>query len=86
MWHFDKPDMARAKEVLGDTACIMGNVPSSLLFSGTPQEIKDYCRQLIEVVGKGGGFILAEGALVDEGKPDNLRAVIAAASEYGVYK
>ena len=86
VWHFDQTDMARAKEVLGDTACIMGNVPSSLLFSGTPQEIKDYCRQLIEVVGKGGGFILAEGALVDEGKPDNLRAVIAAASEYGVYK
>ena len=36
--------------------------------------------------GTRGGFILAEGALVDEGKPDNLRAVIAAASEYGVYK
>lgn len=86
VWHFDKTDMARAKEVLGNTACIMGNVPSSLMFSGTPEEIKDYCKKLIDVVGKGGGFILAEGALVDEGKPDNLRAVMEAAKEYGVYK
>jgi len=86
VWHFDKTDMARAKEVLGNTACIMGNVPSSLMFSGTPEEIKDYCKKLIDVVGKGGGFILAEGALVDEGEPDNLRAVMEAAKEYGVYK
>jgi len=86
VWHFDQTDMARAKEVLGDTACIMGNVPSSLLFSGTPEEVKNYCKELIDVVGKGGGFILAEGAVIDEGEPENLRAVMEAAKEYGVYK
>jgi len=86
VWHFDKTDMFRAKEVLGDTACIMGNIPSSLLFYGSHQEIKEYCRKLIDVVGRGGGFILAEGALVDEGKPGNLHAVIEAVKEYGVYR
>jgi len=86
VWHFDQTDMARAKEVLGDTACIMGNVPSSLLFSGIPEEVKNYCKELIDVVGKGGGFILAEGAVIDEGEPENLRAVMEAAKEYGVYK
>ena len=86
VWYFDKTDMARAKEILGDTACIVGNVPTSLLMTGKPQEVKEHCRKLIEVCGKGGGYILAGGANIDEGNPDNLRAMMAAAKEYGVYK
>ncbi|MFC2046391.1 uroporphyrinogen decarboxylase family protein [Chloroflexota bacterium] len=85
IWHFDQTDMARAKQVLGDTSCIMGNVPAPLLFSGTPSEVAEYCRELIETVGKGGGFILAEGAVIDEGRPENIRAVVEAAKEFGVY-
>jgi hypothetical protein len=86
MWHFDKTDMFRAKEILGSTACITGNVPTSLLVTGTPAAVKEYCRQLIEVCGKGGGFILTGGASIDKGNPDNLRAMLEAAEEYGVYK
>jgi len=86
MWHFDQTDMARAKEILGDTACITGNVPASLLRTGTPRAVKEYCRKLIEVCGKGGGFILTGGASIDKGNPDNLRAITEAAEEYGVYE
>ena len=85
VWHFDQTDMTRAKEVLGDTACITGNVPSSLICTGTPQAVKECCRQLIEVCGKGGGYILTGGASVDKCNPDNLRAMMAAAKEYGTY-
>jgi uroporphyrinogen-III decarboxylase len=85
MWRFDRTDMARAKKVLGDTACITGNVPASLLHTGTPQDVKEYCRKLIEVCGKGGGYILAGGAGVGKVNPDNLRAMTEAAKEYGVY-
>ena len=85
VWYFDQTDMARAKKVLGDIACIAGNVPTSLLMTGTPQEVKEHCRRLIEVCGKGGGYILAGGASIDEGNPDNLRAMMEAAKEYGVY-
>jgi uroporphyrinogen-III decarboxylase len=85
MWHFDQTDMARAKEILGNTACIAGNVPASLLRTGTPQAVKEYCRKLIEVCGKGGGFVLTGGASIDKGNPDNLRAIMEAAEEYGVY-
>jgi len=86
VWYFDQTDMGKAKEVLGDTACIAGNVPTSLLMTGQPREVKEYCRRLIEVCGKGGGYILAGGANIDEGNPDNLHAMMAAAKEYGVYK
>lgn len=85
-WHFDQTDMDKAKRLLGGKACIAGNVPASLLITGTPKAVKEYCRHLIEVCGQGGGYILTSGAGIDKGNPDNLRAMIEAALEYGVYK
>jgi hypothetical protein len=84
-WYFDQTDMAEAKRVLGDTACILGNVPTSLMMTGTTQEVKKYCRKLIEVCGTNGGYVLAGGANLDEGNADNMRAMWEAAQEYGVY-
>ncbi len=86
VWMFDTTDMARAKEILGDTACISGNVPAALLSTGTPEEVQDYCRKLIDVVGKDGGFILTNGAEIDEAKPENVRTMIEFTKEYGVYR
>ncbi|MFC2045808.1 uroporphyrinogen decarboxylase family protein [Chloroflexota bacterium] len=85
IWYFDQTDIFKAKEIIGDTACIMGNVPSSLLLTGTRENVMDHCRKLIEVVGKGGGYILSNGAVIDNAIPDNLRAMMATAQEYGVY-
>jgi len=86
IWYFEEMDMARAKEVLGDNACIAGNLPVSLLYTGTPQEVKEGCRQLIETCAPGGGYILTASAGMNQGNPDNLRAMMEAAKEYGVYK
>ncbi len=86
IWYFDQTDMFKAKEALGDRACIAGNVPTSLLRTGTAKAVKEYCRKLIEVCGKGGGFILTGGASLDNGKAENLKAMWEAANEYGVYK
>jgi uroporphyrinogen-III decarboxylase len=85
-WLFDRTDMAKAKQVLGNNCCISGNVPTSLMATGTPKAVKEYCKKLIETCGKGGGYILAGGAQVDNGKPENIRAMLEAAFEYGVYK
>ena len=85
-WWFDKTDMARAKKILGDKCSISGNVPSSLLIKGTPQEVKEYCRNLIEVCGVGGGYILSEGAADVEARLENLLAMAEAVREYGIYK
>lgn len=86
VYHFERVDMAKAKEVLGGTACIMGGLPNSLLVSGTPEEVKEYCKRLVDVAGKDGGYIMAPGALVDEAKPENLKAMFDFTHEYGVYK
>jgi hypothetical protein len=84
-WWFDQTDMARAKKVLGDKACIVGNVPTSLLMTGTPREVKEHCRNLIEICAPSGGYILSGGANIDKGNPDNLRAMMEAVKEYGRY-
>jgi hypothetical protein len=85
-WLFDKTDMVKAKEILGKTCCISGNVPTSLMVTGGPKDVKEYCRKLIEVCAPGGGFVLAGGAHVDQGNPENLRAMMEAAKEYGKYQ
>jgi uroporphyrinogen-III decarboxylase len=82
---FDTTDIFRAKEVLKDHVCIEGNVPSSLLQVGTVQQVKDYCKKLIDVVGKGGGYILSPRSSTDEVKPENLKAMIEFTKEYGKY-
>jgi hypothetical protein len=82
VWHFDHTDMRRAKEILGGVACIQGNVPLPLLQLGTADEVKAYCRDLIEAAGPGGGFILDVGAVVDEAKDENMKAMIETAKEY----
>ncbi len=85
VWMFDQTDMAEAKRILGDTCCIAGNVPVSIAYTGTPEEMKEYCRQLIQNCAPGGGFILSGGSTFDLARPENLRAMMDAAKEYGVY-
>jgi uroporphyrinogen-III decarboxylase len=84
VYWFERTDLIKAKEVLGDTVCIEGGVPSSLLIHGTPAQVKSHCKHLIEVVGKGGGFILnGDVGIPDEADPRNVRAIAEAVLEYG---
>jgi len=85
-WTFDATDMAKAKKILGDVACIGGNVPTDLLSVGTPQQVKDYVKKLIDSCAKGGGYIMANGVAADSVRPENLKAMIDFTKEYGVYK
>jgi len=85
-WVFDRTDMVRAKKALGKTLCIGGNIPAGMILTGTAEQVKAYCKNLIDVVGKGGGYIMAFGTSMDEGKPDTIHAMIDFTKEYGVYK
>jgi uroporphyrinogen-III decarboxylase len=53
---------------------------------GTPQEVKDYVKKCIDVAGKGGGYIVSNGAFFDHAKAENVKAMVDFAKEYGVYK
>ena len=86
LWMIDQIDMAKAKKTLGKNACLLGNMPSSMLNLGTPQDVRNYCKKLIDTVGKGGGYIMANGAFFDHAKMENVKAMVDFTKEYGVYK
>ena len=83
IYWFERTDLVKAKEVLGDIVCLRGNVPTSILIAGTPDDVDDYCRNLIQKVGKGGGFIL-DGSIgvPDEAKVENVVAMAESVKKY----
>jgi len=88
LWMIDQSDIAKTKKTLGKVGCLFGNVPSDLLVVGTPQQVKDYVKKLIDTCAPGGGYIVSNGAFFDQAKAENVHAMVDAAKEYGskVYK
>jgi hypothetical protein len=76
-------DIFKAKEVLKGHMCIAGDVPAALTALGSPEEVEEYCKKLIDVVGEGGGFILSSGCTVPvDCKIENLKAMVNTAKSY----
>ncbi len=84
IWHFDQTDMVQASKALENTCAIAGNVPASITTTGTPEEMTAYCKDLIESVGPAGNFILTNGCQIDEGKDENIRAMIESVKKFKV--
>ncbi len=74
-------DIFRAKEVLDDHMCIMGDVPAAMLFRDTPDNVYAYCTRLIRELGPQ-GFILQSGCDIPaNAKLENVQAMVAAATQ-----
>ena len=82
VWWFDLTDMDRAKKTVGQVACIAGNVPVSLLCTATTDEVKAYCKNLLDVAGRDGGFIFSTGAGMQGAKAENVKVMIDFAKRY----
>jgi uroporphyrinogen-III decarboxylase len=76
--------MVKAKEALQEKVCIIRNVPMSLMSTGTPDQVKEYCKKLIDTAGKDGGYIMSAAAAMDDCKADNVRVMMGFAREYGL--
>jgi len=73
-------DIFKAKEILKGYICLKGDVPASLLSLGRPEEVAVYCRKLIDIVGRDGGFILSTGCTCPvDAKLENVKAMIETA-------
>ena len=83
--HFDFVVREKFKEICGDVMCFWGNVPSSLMCAGTPQEVKDDVKRLIDLFGDTGALIIDSQGIPDEARPENVLALREAADEYGVF-
>lgn len=82
---FEKQDMTNAKKVLGDVACIAGNFDVNLLAHGTPEQVTEETKRMLDVLALGGGYIMSNGISLDVGKRENLAAWYEAVEKYGNY-
>jgi len=62
-----------------------GNVPGSMMKAGKPEEITEYVKKLIDDVAGDGGYILANGAVLDDSTPENVHALIDTGKKFGKY-
>lgn len=85
VYFFEKQDMANAKRILGDTACVAGNFDTGLLMHGTREQITEETKRLLDVCAPGGGYMMSNSISLDNCKPENLSAWYEATVKYGVY-
>lgn len=79
-------DMGRARDILGESFCISGNVaPVDTMLMGSIDDVIEESRKCIEKAADSpGGFILGTGCQLPVGTPvENIEAFIYAARKYG---
>lgn len=80
-------DMARAKELVGDQVCLIGNLdPVNVLMNGQPEQIASEARRIMNAGKQKGGYIFNTGEMVPKDTPvENLEAMLLAARERASY-
>ncbi|UCF90689.1 MAG: uroporphyrinogen decarboxylase family protein [Desulfobacterales bacterium] len=73
-------DFERARKLLGPHYCLMGNVSTSLLALGRPEDVAAATREVIEKAGRDGPLMVSGGCIVPAPcPPENMRAMVEAA-------
>ncbi len=86
VYHIDQDDIARVHRVLKEKFCLSGGIPNSLLSFGTPQQVRDRCKLVIDTVGREGGYIMDASAIIqNDAKIENIQAMTDFTRDYGVY-
>jgi hypothetical protein len=83
---FQASDIFKVKEIVGDTMCIVGGMPNSLLKAGPAEAVRARTKRLCEEVGRGGGFMMctAVGELAGS-DPALVKVWADATREFGAY-
>ena len=79
-----KVDMGAARKAVPEDVVLMGNLnPSDPLCLGTPDQVRQQAKDIIEAT-RGKGLILSSGcAMGANTKPENMEAMVASARLYG---
>lgn len=81
-----KTDPVTIKNAARHKTCLLGNIDTGLLMDGTPDEVDEACKQLIEIWKPDSGFILGPGCALGTTTPaDNIHALVESAKKYGFY-
>lgn len=86
VYHVDRGDIVKAHRALGHKFCLSGGVPNAVLAMGSPQEVRDCCKRIIDAVAADGGYIMDAGAIIqNDATVENVRAMTDFTREYGTY-
>ena len=83
--HFQSTDISKLKEIAGDVMSVSGCFPVSLLQAGPEEKVREQTKKYCEILGKGGGFIMAANSSMDECDPRFVKVWVDATREYGTY-
>jgi uroporphyrinogen-III decarboxylase len=86
VYHVDRGDIFEVHKAVGHKFCISGGIPNDLLAFGSTEDVRDFCKKVIEGVGRDGGYIMDASAIMqNEPKIENVQAMTDAAREFGEY-
>lgn len=80
-------NLPELKRRFGDRIIFCGAVDTQkVLPNGTPAEVRQEVKRVIDILGEGGGYMLASvHTIMDEVPPENVLAMVDAAQEFGKY-
>ncbi len=86
VYHVDRGDIFEVHKALGHKFCLSGGIPNSLLAFSSPDDVRDFCKKVIDGVARDGGYIMDASAIMqDDTKVENIKAMTEFTREYGVY-
>jgi uroporphyrinogen decarboxylase len=81
-------DPVKIKKMYGDKLSFWGTIGTQTTMPfGTPKDVENNVKHMIETVGKGGGLVIAPTHLLEPEVPwENIEALINSVRKYGKYK
>jgi len=76
------------KETYGDRLSFTGGIGvQSVMPHGTPAQVREHVREVIQTLGAGGGLLIAPAHVIETDTPiENVLAMVEAIDEYGGYE
>ena len=79
-------DLDRIADIMGGKVVLLGNVNPLVISNGTPDDVKQATRLVIEKLAPCKGIIIQDGNNIAPGSPvENINAMMEAAEEFGRY-
>lgn len=77
-------ELKKARELVGDKICLMGNIPPlDVLAQGTPEDVEESVKICLENYNSKKGLILSAGGGTSPGTPaENIRALVKSARNF----
>ena len=86
VYHVDQGDIFKAHEMFGEKFCLSGGIPNVILGHQKPDDVRAYCKKVIDGVARDGGYIMDASAIVqNDAKVENMQAMTDFTRDYGVY-